>query len=191
MQNGQYTDTFGMDKSIVLYVGEKESADDDDLARRLKNRERQRRYRERKRHEANLKKASTVDQATPLHIMQTPTELQSIPVQVDVLVNLNSPARIHCRRDWKKDARSAYVQKKQEAGSLVPDNSETTTLDGTPAPISQSDFSAKHNVSQSDFSAKDNNRSHSSISSKRNWKVEARSKKTLESKKPNYVQGGR
>lgn len=169
MQNGQFTDTFGMDKSIVLYVGEKESADDDDLARRLKNRERQRRYRERKRHEANLKKASTVDQATPVHNMQTPTELQSIPVQVDVLVNLNSPARVHCRRDWKKDARSAYVQKKQEAGSLVPYNSETTTLDGTPSPISQSDFTTKHN-----------NRSHSSISSKRNWKVEARNKKTLE-----------
>ncbi|KZV54608.1 hypothetical protein F511_28979 [Dorcoceras hygrometricum] len=170
MQNGQYTDTLGMDKSLVLYVGEKESADDDDdLARRLKNRERQRRYRERKRHEANLKKASIVDQAIPVCNMQMSTELESIPVQVDVLVNLNSPARVHCRRDWKKDARTACIQKKQETGALVPDNSETTILYGTPAPMSQSDFGAK-----------ESNISHSSISSKRNWKVEARNKKSLE-----------
>ncbi|GLT34730.1 hypothetical protein SLA2020_092290 [Shorea laevis] len=72
------------------------------MTRRMKNRERQRRYRARKRLEADQKS----------HVLN-----QSTIQQVSSLENgiLNSGMkRVHCKRDWKKDARRANMCRGQE-----------------------------------------------------------------------------
>ncbi|KAG8382485.1 hypothetical protein BUALT_Bualt05G0082200 [Buddleja alternifolia] len=163
MDNGQNSDTYRMDGSLVLHLeNESMTHPDDILVRRLKNRERQRRYRARKRHEADLRKSSSVDQSTPLHYQQMPAELLSVPVQVDISMNLTPPdclTRVHCQRDWKKDARRAHIHKKQEIGSI---ESDTSTPGGSPAP------------------SLDNNVEHRVQSSRRHWKAEARNRKSSE-----------
>ncbi|KAK6146438.1 hypothetical protein DH2020_020307 [Rehmannia glutinosa] len=93
--------------------------------------EEQRRYRARKRHEADMRKASIVDQSTPLHYQQMPTEFLSVPVEVEISVNLTSSdclTRVHCQRDWKKDARRAHIHKKQETSPIDPSNSGIRSL---------------------------------------------------------------
>ncbi|KAL5791435.1 hypothetical protein ACOSP7_000029 [Xanthoceras sorbifolium] len=83
----------------------------DITTRRLKNRERQRRYRARKRLEADMKKSSVLKQTT------TP--------QIELQLNENFSnciARVYCKRDWKKDARRASTFKSQDTpnGSVKP-----------------------------------------------------------------------
>ncbi|XP_047326783.1 uncharacterized protein LOC124930488 [Impatiens glandulifera] len=63
------------------------------VARRLANRERQRRYRERKRMEADKRKKTTPDN----HSQQRNT----------IIINDSSTKK--CTRDWKKDARNVAV----------------------------------------------------------------------------------
>lgn len=75
------------------------------MTRRLKNRERQRRYRARKRLEADMKKSIVLNQSpTTPHMAQLPNG------------NFGSPvARVYCKRDWKKDARKAFAYKGQDS----------------------------------------------------------------------------
>ncbi|EPS71027.1 hypothetical protein M569_03736, partial [Genlisea aurea] len=96
-----------MDGSLVLNDVVDE-APDELLARRLKNRERQRRYRARKRHEADLKKASSSVLSPTTSRQLSSAELMSVPVEVDVSVCFAASGcsnRVYCPRDWKKDAR--------------------------------------------------------------------------------------
>ncbi|BBH02887.1 hypothetical protein Prudu_013595 [Prunus dulcis] len=76
----------------------------DVLTRRLKNRERQRRYRARKRLEADMKKPSIIKQSPP----------PQVEVQMNGFVS-NYVPRVHCKRDWKKDARRARVSEYPES----------------------------------------------------------------------------
>ncbi|KAI3453411.1 hypothetical protein Pfo_010074 [Paulownia fortunei] len=174
-----------MDGSLVLHHDEKEAvgSPDDILVRRLKNRERQRRYRARKRHEADLKKASVVDQSTPLHYQQMPTEFLSVPVEVEISVNLTSPdclTRVHCQRDWKKDARRAHIQKKQEMNPIGPSNSGTRIPAGSSATSPECGVKADLLSDHSNTPIIDSNAAHGLQSSRRHWKAEARSKKSSE-----------
>ncbi|XWS38748.1 hypothetical protein CRYUN_Cryun19dG0157000 [Craigia yunnanensis] len=75
----------------------------DIMTRRLKNRERQRRYRARKRLEADKQKS---------HVRSQPT-IQQVELQLNGILN-NAMARVHCKRDWKKDARRVHICKGQE-----------------------------------------------------------------------------
>ncbi|KAL8520424.1 hypothetical protein ACS0TY_011084 [Phlomoides rotata] len=169
-----------MDGSLVMHHDEKEAVGSpgDILVRRLKNRERQRRYRARKRQEADLRKASSVDQSTPSpHYQQLPTEIVSVPVEVDISVNITSPdfsTRVHCQRDWKKDARTAHIHKKQETCPVGPTNSVTTT------PSAECGLPADLQSSSSSIPIVDNSVTQGSQYNRRHWKVEARNKRSLE-----------
>lgn len=168
-----------MDGSMVLHHDEKDASrsPDDILVRRLKNRERQRRYRARKRQEADLRKASSVDQSTPLHFPQMHTEFLSVPLEVEISVSGTAPdylTRIHCQRDWKKDARSAHIHKKQETCSLENGGAgnSATFVDGGHQENLLSNLSntpVLHNTETRGLQ-----------SSRRHWKEEARNKRSSE-----------
>nr|DAD24052.1 TPA_asm: hypothetical protein HUJ06_025515 [Nelumbo nucifera] len=86
--------------------------DNDLMARRLKNRERQRRYRARKRLEADKKKASLINQSTMIQ------EHSQLDGSISKFVT-----RVRRERDWKKDARRAHVSEEPEimsTGLLLP-----------------------------------------------------------------------
>lgn len=162
-----------MDGSLVLHHDEKEDVTnpDDILVRRLKNRERQRRYRARKRHEADLRRTPVVDQTTPLHYQQVSTELLPVPVEVEISVNVTSPdllTRVHCRRDWKRDARRVRIQNKEEINPT-----RTSTPDGSSASSLECGLKANTPIM-------DSNATHPLQSSRRHWKAEARNKKSSE-----------
>lgn len=65
------------------------------VARRLANRERQRRYRERKRMEADKRKKTTPENLSTVKQQRT-----TIPIDSSIK---------KCTRDWKKDARNVVV----------------------------------------------------------------------------------
>ncbi|XVF11041.1 hypothetical protein REPUB_Repub07fG0235300 [Reevesia pubescens] len=73
------------------------------MSRRLKNRERQRRYRARKRLEADKQMSPVLSQPT----------IPQVELQLNGILN-NGMTRVHCKRDWKKDARRAHICKGQE-----------------------------------------------------------------------------
>lgn len=75
----------------------------DIMTRRLKNRERQRRYRARKRLEADMQKS---------HVVCQPT-LPQVELQLDGILS-NGITSVLCKRDWKKDARRAHICKGKE-----------------------------------------------------------------------------
>lgn len=172
-----------MDGSLVLHHDEKEAArsSDDILVRRLKNRERQRRYRARKRQEADLRKASSVDQSTPLHYQQMPTEFLSVPLEVEISVSGTAPdylTRIHCQRDWKKDARTAHMHKKQET---CPSNNGGTVISaGNSSTFVDAGHQANPQSNLSNTPVLNNNATHGLQSSRRHWKAEARNKRISE-----------
>ncbi|KAF7138337.1 hypothetical protein RHSIM_Rhsim07G0126900 [Rhododendron simsii] len=106
MENGQNMNTLGMEISFVMEPRDERDhakSNNDIMARRLKNRERQRRYRERKRLEADMKKAPTINSSKPL----------LLEMHVNRIPN-NFVTTVRRRRDWKKDARRAHAVKEQE-----------------------------------------------------------------------------
>ncbi|XP_042510837.1 uncharacterized protein LOC122086170 isoform X2 [Macadamia integrifolia] len=79
----------------------------DIMARRLKNRERQRRYRARKRLEADMSSNYLLSQASPLQL------------EPQLKGGMNKcMARIHSPRDWKQDARKGQASEGQESTSI-------------------------------------------------------------------------
>lgn len=110
MENGQSMNIVGEHDSLMMTTLDQRDHNeghDDIMARRLKNRERQHRYRARKRLEADLKKSTNIN-----HLM-TP--------QVDLQLNAslsNCIDRVYCKRNWKKDARSAAAFKSQEEDTV-------------------------------------------------------------------------
>ncbi|KAL1568905.1 hypothetical protein AAHA92_00451 [Salvia divinorum] len=164
-----------MDGSLVLHHDEKEAArsPDDISVRRLKNRERQRRYRARKRQEADLRKASTFDQSTPVHYQLLHPEFLSVPLEVDISVSGIAPdylTRIHCQRDWKKDARTAHMHKNLETCPL--NNGGT----GSSATFVDGGHQANPLLNPSNTPVLDN----SAANGRRHWKAEARNKRIPE-----------
>lgn len=98
------------DKSMMKSVDQRgrSKGRSDMVTRRLKNRERQRRYRARKRLETETKKPFVVEETPTLQLELRPTENHN-----------NFMTRIHCNRDWKKDARRAHVAKPQEINGYI------------------------------------------------------------------------
>ncbi|MCL7037702.1 hypothetical protein MKW94_016676 [Papaver nudicaule] len=88
---------------------------EDVLARRAKNRERQRRYRARKRLETDMKKAGFINQPNPL-ALQIPNQSGFIN-------------RVLCHRNWKKEARQVHVSKKPRISQNEPPLASFTSQD--------------------------------------------------------------
>lgn len=129
--------------------------DDNDpevIARRIKNRERQRRYRARKRQEADLKRTPVISQPSQPQLNET--QVNNTPV--------NIVTRVYSQRNWKKDARRAHLLKQQEQQNAGSSTSASVDL--------------QHSGNQSNVILE--TREHSSAPSGRNWKAEARNKRT-------------
>ncbi|KAK6781709.1 hypothetical protein RDI58_019505 [Solanum bulbocastanum] len=182
------------------------------LAKRLKNRERQRRYRERKRLKADNMKVLGTNQLVPVGVpvIVSPQDStlpenvvpldSSVPVNVaplasSVPVNVapqayvmpvdvasrESVTRVYSGRNWKRDARKAHVARQNEVSTnnmVSPDLASTGGGQATLLPhVEQSDV-AMSNVISSPVTASENNGTPKSIPSRRNWKAEARNKKS-------------
>ncbi|KAI3707654.1 hypothetical protein L6452_26281 [Arctium lappa] len=119
------------------------------IARRIKNRERQRRYRARKRQEADLKRACMINQSIQLQADET--QVKDAPLDV--------VTRVYSQRNWKKDARRAHILKQQQNAC-----SSTSAIVDLQVSGNQSNVTLE-------------TREHSSKPSGRNWKAEARNKR--------------
>ncbi|PWA65507.1 hypothetical protein CTI12_AA335240 [Artemisia annua] len=112
------------------------------IARRIKNRERQRRYRARKRQQADMDRGYMITQ---------PVQLQVSEIQINETQMNDTPvdfvSRVYSQRNWKRDARRAHLLKQQIASENQSNVPEETG-------------------------------EHSSTPGGRNWKAEARSKRT-------------
>ncbi|KAI3874065.1 hypothetical protein MKX03_034332 [Papaver bracteatum] len=88
------------------YQREVRRSHEDILARRAKNRERQRRYRARKRLETDMKKVFSTKQPNLLSL-QIPNQSGSIN-------------RVLCHRDWKEEARQIHVSEEPKISQAEP-----------------------------------------------------------------------
>lgn len=145
----------GQDNSMMKSVDQRARSTkgrSDIMTRRLKNRERQRRYRARKRLEAEAKNSLVAEEAAA--------------VQVELLQpngnHNNFVTRVYCNRDWKKDARRAHAAKHQEMNGSI-DCSPTETM--------------LEKEIQSGSSSIVNNETPRIVLGRRDWKAEARRKK--------------
>lgn len=177
----------------------------DIMIRRLKNRERQRRYRARKRLEAESKRDQTSqllefhgadlrDTHTPVYLPQDShvvsqrneagSSTQSGLIAIEMPINdtpQNFPSRVHCRRDWKKDARRVHLHKDQAVRSK-----DNFALEQTAAGEKQMPpFSTQINADppmvtevQQRAPLQDNDGTRRAVPSRRHWKAEARNKKS-------------
>lgn len=138
----------------------------DIMTRRLKNRERQRRYRARKRLEADTKKSSIVRDTA------SQEEPQSNGSQYNFMT------RVYCNRDWKKDARGAHALKRQQ---MTPNGSSDhyPKLTSEPEACLASGNKAEpmHEREIQSGSPGVNSETPRIVLSRRDWKAEARKKK--------------
>lgn len=158
MENGYNDYASTMNGPIVGPLDQSKHArsPNDLMTRRLKNRERQRRYRARKRLEADRKKASDLNQSTP------PQE------QLQLLGAPNScVTRVLCQRKWKRDARNA----------CGPITSNTTITSGNQVQCLSSGVHSRPPLESEIQSINDNGETPRSTLSRRHWKAEARNKK--------------
>ncbi|GAB4857830.1 hypothetical protein Ancab_015736 [Ancistrocladus abbreviatus] len=129
---------------------------DDIMYQRLKNRERQRRYRERKRLQEEIRKASMINQSTSWQV-EPP-----LKGALDHCVT-----RVHCVRDWKRDARQAHAQ------ALAIEYQVSNLASGTKA--AEQDF--KSEIPSAVSFGLDASEKLRARVGQRDWKTEARMKK--------------
>ncbi|XP_028789239.1 uncharacterized protein LOC114758012 [Neltuma alba] len=172
MENKQTVSAGGtQDKSMMKPIDQRAhiKGRSDILTRRLKNRERQRRYRARKRLEAETKKSSVARDITPITPQEEPQSTG----------NHNLMTRVYCNRDWKKDARRAHALKREE---VTPNGSidHITKLASEPEAARLASGKAdmtQERESQSGSPVVVNNETPRTVLSRRDWKAEARKKK--------------
>lgn len=172
MENRQSMNAVGAHDGIMMNSLDQRNHNksrNDIVARRLRNRERQRRYRARKRIEADLKKSTVIN--------------QSLTPQVDQQLNAslsNFIDRVYCKRNWKKDARSASTFKSQGDtinGSLLKPALNHTTDSHTLSPSGNKEETPLENK----FCASRgmvNIETNKTKLGRRDWKAEARNKKS-------------
>lgn len=201
--------------------GQKTLISDAILAKRLKNRERQRRYRERKRLKADTMKVVGTNQPMEVPVIVAPQDStqpvnvapldSSVPVKValvdsSVPVNVAPQAyvmpvdvasgecvmpvrcasgepvtRVYSGRNWKRDARKAHEVRQDEVsinGMVSPNLASSGESKATLLPHVEQSDGALSNVISSPVTASENNGTPKSIPSRRNWKAEARNKKS-------------
>lgn len=184
MENEQPTSVSVHQQHLITPIDEANEvrSNNDIMTRRLKNRERQRRYRARKRLEAERNRDQTSqvlefrgnNTHTPVYLPQdshivsqrknagSSTQAIDIPI-IDTPQNFAS--RVHCRRDWKKDARRAHLDKQQKAGGEKQLPSFNTQVNADPSVVTEA---------QPD----NNDGTRRAVHSRRHWKAEARNKKS-------------
>ncbi|KAF9623612.1 hypothetical protein IFM89_003539 [Coptis chinensis] len=138
------------------------------LARRLKNRERQRRYRARRRLEAKTKNTYIVNLSTSLTLESQPNG-----------VFTNDMNCVQCHRKWKEDARRAHASREPEVALHKPESPVVNHGSGHATEISPSkdelDQPAEIEVqskrsSVSLYNPETNETTHG----RRDWKLDAR-----------------
>ncbi|CAL1376169.1 unnamed protein product [Linum trigynum] len=134
--------------------------DMDAMTRRLKNRERQRRYRARKRLEADMDNGSRVV-SRPMHVQP-----EAI---VENRQEMSYVSRVHSTRKWKKDAR----RRRAQLGTSSADKRAAAVI--SDLATSNNGISAQP-ISTSDFQMASNGLNKPKLG-RRNWKAEARNKK--------------
>lgn len=127
------------------------------IARRIKNRERQRRYRARKRQAEDLKQMISPPSQLPV----TQTQEQ----EVNRVTPVNFVTRVYSQRNWKKDARRAHLLKQQQQQNV-----------GASCTSSAAGIDMQISGNQSNVIV-DDTRQNPSTQSGRNWKAEARNKR--------------
>lgn len=171
MENGQSSRAAQGDGGFIMNPNVQREViygHNDIMLRRLKNRERQRRYRARKRLETDTNKSIIVQQSTP-----PIAELQSNGAMT------NYTSRVLCKRDWKKDARRAHLLKNLD---LTPGSN---CLIAAPISFSESQALCLSSVEQSSQRETQSGISHDldngeiprTTPGKRDWKADARKKK--------------
>ncbi|QCD90772.1 hypothetical protein DEO72_LG4g1732 [Vigna unguiculata] len=152
------------DSSIMKSVDQRvrSKGRNDIMTRRLKNRERQRRYRARKRLEAETKKSFVVEETPTVKVEQPPNGNH----------NNNFMTRIYCKRDWKKDARRAHVLKHQQMNTITGMPEMSCLAIGN-----KSETVPEKKEIQSESSSVVSTETPRVVLSRRNWKAEARRKK--------------
>lgn len=145
----------------------------DIMYRRLKNRERQRRYRERKRLQADAGKSLAMSSVSD------PSQWQIVPLPNNGMIE-QVVTRVHCTRDWKKDARRFHAVKQEAASNALTSNGHSPKGENLMA-HSSGKWEAEQNLKSEVPSAKnaqlDNSDKLRSKPGRRAWKAEARNKK--------------
>nr|XP_043613533.1 uncharacterized protein LOC122585469 [Erigeron canadensis] len=147
MENGHNIDMSAMNNLQMVSFNDN---DPEVIARRIKNRERQRRYRARKRQEADLKRVCMISQ--PIQPQVNEVQVNNTPV--DFVTRVYSP------RNWKKDARRAHLLKQQQQHAVT---------------SASANMYLQLSGNQSDVNV--DTREQSSTPGGRNWKAEARNKR--------------
>lgn len=149
------------------------------LNQRLKNRERQRRYRAKKRLEADSTKADTSLTEARAFILEQEAQREELLKQISQ-VPVNDTSRLYCKRKWKKDARLAHQSKQQPSGYSYLTNSPVGASHESDAPHlllhlrGESPFESGFNGNNSSSQGETETRTSAPIH--RKWKAEARSK---------------
>ncbi|RDY10296.1 hypothetical protein CR513_05207, partial [Mucuna pruriens] len=138
----------------------------DIMTRRLKNRERQRRYRARKRLEAETNKSFVVEETPAVQVELQPKGNHS-----------NFMTRIYCKRDWKKDARRVHVSKHQEMNESIDPSILTSMPVVTCLAIGNKPETVPEREIQSGSSTIVGDETPRMVLGRRDWKAEARRKK--------------
>lgn len=136
------------------------------MTRRVKNRERQRRYRARKRLQADMERGSMLNQSSPV-----PMDLQ--------LNEVCCATRVYCKRNWKKDARGHASQ--EQFKSAEPVMLAVPLVNESESPNLLTEMKAKQlleNEMQSENSHNlDSREANGTVHRRRDWKADARNKK--------------
>ena len=139
----------------------------DIMTQRLKNRERQRRYRARKRLEAETKKSFVVEE----------TPAVQVELQPNRNPNNNFVTRIYCKRDWKKDARRAHILKHQQMNGFIDRPAITSVPEVTCLDMGNKSETVPEREIQSGSSGVASTDAPRVVLGRRDWKAEARRKK--------------
>ncbi|XP_038886879.1 uncharacterized protein LOC120077088 [Benincasa hispida] len=140
----------------------------DIMTRRLKNRERQRRYRARKRLEEEIRKASTIKQPIQTGTYFQPNGFKNNPL-----------SRVHCSRNWKKEARSANISRGLEEASCNSSNMAARTstsesqLQCIPSNVDPQLETPSHSEPPTEWLISETAKK---VLGRRNWKADARKK---------------
>ncbi|XP_039015791.1 uncharacterized protein LOC120146233 isoform X2 [Hibiscus syriacus] len=141
------------------------------MTRRLKNRERQRRYRARKRLEADKQKSNVISQPT----------IPKMELQLNGTLNNGTACVYYCKRDWKKDARRAHIFKGQDTLNASIQSTLKTTVESQISCLSpgvRDEGSAGRECNLENSGSLHNSETRNPKLGRRDWKAEARKKKS-------------
>ena len=169
MEDGPNMNPSGTQGSLVTNINAKSY--NDIMTRRLKNRERQRRYRARKRLEADTQMS---------HVRSQPT-IPQVGLQLNGILN-NAMAHVRFKRDWKKDARRAHICKDQEDTLNASVQSNLIITVESQTPCLPSGIKVEGSIERECHSENSHNLGNCETRKpklgRRDWKTDARNKKS-------------